>query len=137
MCVGSFNLKFFTILMNSMLNWLVILPIITIKHLLVSFTGIMNAIFRFLFGNDFIGLVTFVKTQCRSNVDLTVNRVSLSYVYWCHLIRSTFGFICFCSSLFSMILLALIIASMHFSSFSGLYISCGLNREWGPYMNYG
>ena len=81
MCVGSFNLKFFTILMNSLLNWLVILPIITIKHLVVSFNGVMNAIFRFLFGNDFIGLVIFVKTQCRSNVDFTVNRVSLSYVY--------------------------------------------------------
>ena len=123
--------------MNSMLNWLVILPIITVKHLLVSFTGIMNAIFRFLFGNDFIGLVTFVKTQCRSNVDLTVNRVSLSYVYWCHLIRATFGFICFYKFVVSMTLLALIIASMHFLFFSGLYISCGLNREWGPYMNYG
>ena len=123
--------------MNSMLNWLVILPIITIKHLVVSFNGVMNAIFRPLFGNDFIGLVIFVKTQCRSNVDLTVNRVSLSYVYWCHLIRSTFGFICFYKFVVSMTLLALIIASMHFLFFSGLYISCGLNREWGPYMNYG
>ena len=101
--------------MNSMLNWLVILPIITIKHLVVSFNGVMNAIFRFLFGNDFIGLVIFVKTQCRLNVDFTVNRVSLSYVYWCHLIRSTFGFICFCKFVVSMILLVLIIASMHFS----------------------
>ena len=56
--------------MNSMLNWSVILLIITINHLVVSFNDIMNAIFRFLFGNDFMGLVIFVKTQCRSDVDL-------------------------------------------------------------------
>ena len=44
------------------------------------FSGIMNAFFRFLFGNDFIDLVIFVKTQCRLNVGFTVNRVSLGYV---------------------------------------------------------
>ena len=44
------------------------------------FNGIMNAFFRFLIGNDFIGSVIFVKTQCRLNVGFTVNRVSLGYV---------------------------------------------------------
>ena len=45
-----------------------------------SLNGIMNAFFRFLIGNDFIGSVIFVKTQCRLRVGFTVNRVSLGYV---------------------------------------------------------
>ena len=39
----------------------------------------MNASFRFLIGNDFIGSVIFVKTQCRLNVGFTVSRASLGY----------------------------------------------------------